>query len=451
MTGYVILGAGAAGTAAVRAIIERDPHGVIKLVSREDPPLLNRPALPYILTGSLPESAAFWDLDAGVDRGRLELLFDRTVESIDAENRELSFRDGESIGFDKLLVASGASPSPPPLPGIDSDGVFGFNTLGDVAGIRKVLARGPSPAGCVILGGGFIGITAATALSKLGMDVSVVETEKTILPGMLDAGAGGFAADLLKSAGVEIFTGTRAVELMRGRSGAVRGVMLESGEELEAGLVIAATGVKPDLALFRDAGIPAGAGVLVDDFLAAGSPGVWAAGDACEGADAVTGRRRYIPNWINAVRQGRIAGVNMAGGNEKYDGSFALNSLVVAGVPVMSFGFPADAEDGYSLHTAHYGAAGVFRRVITRNGRVTGASFIGDAAGAGSIARLAREQVDISGLEDELVEDSAGLVSLLLDLRRTEMEGSVEWPAVLGMTDMYKKKIDAVRWKEREE
>ena len=449
MTRYLILGAGIAGTIAAREILRNDPASGVSLVSREDPPLMNRPALPYILTGSLPESSAFWDLDADVDRSRLELLFGRTVKSIDTGNRRLVLLDGETPGYDKLLIASGASPSAPPVPGIDSDGVFGFNTLADLANIRKFMTRGSSSAGCVILGGGFIGITAAAAFRKLGVAVSVIEAEDTILPAMLDADAGKLAADLLASTGASIHTGVKAAEVVSGRDGAVRRVSLETGKTIEAGIVIAATGVKPDLTMFGEAGIRVGGGILVDGRLAAETPGVWAAGDACETVDSATGERKYIPNRINAVNQGRIAGINMAGGDERYDGGFALNSLVISGVPVMSFGVQGAAGAGCSVETAYYGGTGAFRRVSTRDGRIAGAAFIGDPARAGTLARLARDGVDISGFEHELVEDSPGLMSLLLEMRREKMEGPVEWPAVFGMKEKYKKKIDVDSWKKR--
>ena len=402
------------------------------------------------MTGEVPLEKAVLEQQGSFPENRnIRQLFGRRVSSINTEKNQDAIEGENTLEYDKLLLASGAAQSVPPIPGIEVQGVFTFYTLEDAAAIIEAVKRESGPGKVVIIGGGFIGVTAAIATKKLGLETTVVEVLDNVLSTMLDNRGGEIAGSLLQASGISVITGTGVREVVSGKSGEVSGIVLNSGRELECGTVIIATGVKPAIDYIEGTGISTETGILVDQHMATSVKDIYAAGDACECAGRLKEGFLYSPNWLNAGEQGETAGDNMTGGSRIYNGSTAVNSIVINGTPVVSMGMVDPEAPGDRAFTAERKLTGAYRKIVTSGGRLIGAVLIKDLERAGTLHQILREKIDISGIENRIVEDSVELISLLLDMRKDDMEGEIGWPLRIGMKEKYKKKIDVEKWERR--
>lgn len=244
------------------------------------------------------------------------------VLAIDPRAQSLRIRNletGEEFTdrWDKLILATGGAASRPPLPGLDLPGIFTLRTVEDALAIRRWLTE-RRPARGVIVGGGSIGLEMAEALAAHGVRLEVVELLPQVLPS-LDPEMAARAQEELAGQGVAVHL-TRAVEAFEG-NGRVQAVVA-GGARMPADIVILSIGVRPSVGLAREAGIALGAtgAVAVDDRQRTNLPGVWAAGDVAEAHHLVTGKPAYAPLGSTANKQGRVAGTNAAGGDERFLG-----------------------------------------------------------------------------------------------------------------------------------
>jgi NADPH-dependent 2,4-dienoyl-CoA reductase/sulfur reductase-like enzyme len=301
---YLVVGGGMTGDAAVKGIRAHDPDGTIGLVSSESHPPYARPPLSKGLWKGEAEDSIWRGTDAveGV-----ELLLGRTIEALDLEARTARDDQGEELGYEKLLLATGGRPRT--LPG--GDEVVYFRTLDDFRRLRAAATEG---ARALVIGGGFIGSEIAAALTGAGCAVTMV---------FPDAGIGAriFPADL--SAFVTRYYGEQGVDVRAGESVASiagRTVTLGSGETLAPDVIVAGLGIVPNEALAARAGLPLDDGIVVDDRgRAGGRDDVFAAGDvACFPATAL-GRSLRVEHEDHAKSHGRAVGANMAGADTPYD------------------------------------------------------------------------------------------------------------------------------------
>jgi len=196
------------------------------------------------------------------------------------------------------------------------------------------------------------------------------------------------------------------------------------GREIPCGMVVVAAGVTPEVGLLKDGSVPSDRkGIPVDQRCATAAPGIFAAGDAARGDDCVAGGSRAIPIFPNAWRQGAVAGANMAGGDAKADRLHAMNSVAVFGLPTISIGQATATGPGYRELARLDQKAGTYRRIVLKEGRVVGALFTGDIRRAGIVTGLIREQVEVDGLEDLLLNGDLGLLSLPSDYRKHVVAG----------------------------
>ena len=256
-------------------------------------------------------------------RNGIDLRVRHEVASIDLARRAVVVRDLESNEerserFDQLLLATGAAPRRPPLPGIDAPGVFGVQTLADGIAVRAAVDDA-KPRDAVVVGGGYIGLELAEALVRRDVRVAVVEAAPQPMT-TLDPDMGEMVADALRSIGVDLHLDTR-VEGFETDGGSVRGVRTP-GATLPADLVVLGLGVRPESTLARDAGIAIGetGGIVVDDHMRTSVDGVFAAGDCVETFHRVARRPVAIALGTHANKQGRVAGINMTGGDAAFPG-----------------------------------------------------------------------------------------------------------------------------------
>jgi NAD(P)H-nitrite reductase large subunit len=271
----------------------------------------------------------------------------------------------------------------------------------------------------VVIGGGLIGLKAAEALHHLGVEVSVVDLAAHVLPAAADAVAAVKIENHLREIGLKLYTGT-TVEKIEGNKDRVKGVALKTGEKLPADLVVIAIGVKPNTQIVEGTSIKVRKGILVDSHMRTTAPEVYAAGDVAEGYDLVMGENRLLPLWPVAYRQGAVAGANMAGQPEEYTGFFAMNSIELFGLPLISMG-RLEAPPGSDYEVLAREDARGYRKIILKDGIIEGAIFLHDIDRAGIVTGLMREKLPVKGFKDDLLAEGLGLLALPHEWRKEKL------------------------------
>ena len=332
MTDHVILGAGPAGVIAAETIRKHAPNDRITIVGDEAEPPYSRMAIPYLLMGNIDErgtylrknDAHFADLKVNTVRAQ--------AISAQAATKTIALSNGQTLGFHKLLIATGSHPSRPPIPGIDSAGVHPCWTLQNA---RDIMALAQPGARVLQMGAGFIGCIIMEALAARGVQLSVVEMGDRMVPRMMGPTAGGMIRDWCESKGVAVFTGTKVEAIEPGTPLKVR---LSNGQTVEADLVISATGVRPAIGFLEGSGITCLQGVLTDASMQTNVPGIYAAGDCAEAFDKVSGKTIVSAIQPNAAEQARVAALNMVGQSAFLKGVTQINVLDTLGMISTSFG-----------------------------------------------------------------------------------------------------------------
>lgn len=301
----VIIGGGAAGFAAAEMLRRRGYQGRLTLLSADSAPPCDRPNLSKdYLAGTAPEDwiplkpAAFYAEHA------IDLRLGFEVARLDLQAQEAVGRGGERIGYDALLLATGAEPIRLKTPGFERDTVHVLRSLADA---RAIIAAAERARCVVIVGASFIGLEAAASLRMRGLEVHVVAPEATPLERIMGPELGAFVRDLHEGRGVRFHLGATAVAFDG------EAVTLADGARLDADFVVLGVGVRPRLQLALDAGLAVDGGVIVDRGMRASHPGVYAAGDIARYPGRIAEELWRIEHWVVAERQGQVAALNMLG------------------------------------------------------------------------------------------------------------------------------------------
>jgi NAD(P)H-nitrite reductase large subunit len=254
-----------------------------------------------------------------------------------------------------------------------------------------------------VLGGGLIGLRAAYALKNRGKDVSVFVKSGSILSQIVDKDAAGLMQKRIEEKGIKIFTGVAAKEITGDKS--VKGVALDNGSKHGCELVIIGKGVSPNIEIARDSGIKTNWGILTNDSLKTNVKDIFAAGDVSETNDIALEESSINAIWPSACEQGRIAGLNMAGEKETYEGSLAMNSIEFFGLPVISVGITRPKSDAYEEIVKKDAARNIYKKVVLKDGIIAGVVFVNSIENIGVIGALIRNKADITGIKDIILED----------------------------------------------
>jgi 3-phenylpropionate/trans-cinnamate dioxygenase ferredoxin reductase subunit len=312
---FVIVGAGLTGAKAAETLREEGFDGRIVLVGAEDELPYERPPLSKgYLQGKEPREGAHVH-DAGFYAEQdIELLRGVEATALDPAAKTVTLSTGEDLRYDRLLIATGAQPRRPPIPGAHLEGVRVLRTLADADALREHVNEGTRFA---VIGAGWIGCEAAASARGRGADVTLLEAASQPLERVLGAQIGAFYADVHRSHGVDLRTNV-GVERIAGRTRAER-VELAGGAVVECDLVLLGVGVAPDTRLAASAGLAFGDGIVVDAHLRTSAPDVYAAGDVAAAEHPRYNRLVRVEHWANALNQGIAAGRSMLDRGEPYD------------------------------------------------------------------------------------------------------------------------------------
>ena len=312
---FVILGGGAAGYAAAQALREDGFKGRVLMISREDRTPYDRPNLSkdYLQGHAEPEWMPLRAEEFYAEH-EIELLRGKEVARVEAAQKTITFTDGDTLAYDSLLVATGGTPRSLDVPGSDLKNIFVLRSFADTDAIIEA-ARHASRA--VVIGASFIGMEAAASLAERKLSVTVVAPGETPFEKTLGSEIGGLLRQVHEARGVQFKLGAGAARFEG--DGVVKRVVLDSGERVEADLVIVGIGVRPATDFLRGVELQRDGGVVVDEHLRA-ADGVYAAGDIAYFPSALTHERQRIEHWRTAQQQGRVAAHNMAGKEVEFDG-----------------------------------------------------------------------------------------------------------------------------------
>lgn len=311
---HLILGSGPAGIAAAKSIRNSSKDSEI-VIATDDPDLpYLRPLLPDFIAGDITLAALADPQGEDLASNGIEVRSGKRAARIDTDGRRAFFDDGTAEAYDFLLVATGGKPVLPTPLDRHPTAVIPFDSLSDA---RKIRERAAGPGPVVVYASGYVGIEACRALARLGRSVVWIKPD---LPRFGYPFSGEFEASVLdqvRARGVSILDGDDIASIREIEDGAIEVRDLD-GREIRCSMIVAATERLPAVAFLKGSGVKVGTGIVVDDRLRTSSPYIYAAGDCAELYDGKTGEVRINFGWRSAIRQGQLAGENMAGGGKIY-------------------------------------------------------------------------------------------------------------------------------------
>jgi 3-phenylpropionate/trans-cinnamate dioxygenase ferredoxin reductase subunit len=313
--GFVIIGASLAGAKAAQTLREEGFGGRVTLIGEEPVRPYERPPLSKeYLQGKAEADVAFVHDPAYYDKHDIDLRLSTPARRLEPAGREVVLASGERLGYDAVLLATGATPRRLTVPGADLAGVHYLRTMADAERLRAAITGASR---VVVIGAGWIGCEVAASARQLGTDVALVEMGQLPLQRVLGPELGAFYRDVHADQGVELHFGA-GLEALRG-AGRVEEVRLTDGTVLAADVLVAGVGVTPRVELAEVAGLTLDNGVVTDEYLAASAPGVFAAGDVANAWHPVFGRSIRLEHWSSALNQGPVAARNMVGRRTPYE------------------------------------------------------------------------------------------------------------------------------------
>ncbi|MES9970889.1 MAG: FAD-dependent oxidoreductase [Candidatus Thiodiazotropha sp.] len=406
---YIVIGAGPAGVTACETLRSLDPTGQITLIGEEPEPPYSRMAIPYLLVEQIDESGTYLRKSEGHYQDKRIEHIRKQVTQVDPQQHRVTLSDGSSLEYDRLLIATGATPLKPPIPGIDLDGIHNCWTLADA---RAIVARAKAGSPVVLIGAGFIGCIILESLVERDVKLTVVEKGDRMVPRMMDNVAGNLLKSWCEKRGVRILTSSGVVGFTESGNGV--SVNLDSGESLSAELVITAMGVRANIDFLAGSGIETDQGILVNDHLQSNWKDVYAAGDVAQGLDFSSGVDMVQAIQPTSVEHGRIAAINMVNeGSITHQGSLNMNVLDTLGLISSSFGQWMGIEGGEQA-TLLDESEFRYMQLQFNGDYLIGASTLGHTQHIGVIRGLIRSRVPLGAWKDRLMKDPTRLMEAYL-------------------------------------
>lgn len=388
---YIVVGASAAGISGAKTLRELDKDAEIILVSKDEN-VYSRCILHHYISGHRDiEALDFTDRDF-FEKYNIEWKKGLEVKSIDDREHVIVLSNGESLKYDKILLATGASAFIPPVENLrEAKNVVGLRNLEDAIKIKEEAEKVKN---VVVLGAGLVGIDAIAGLAFKDLNVTLVEMGDRVLPIQLDKYASSKYEKRFEDAGVKLKLGVRAEKVLIDENKNPKALLINTGEEIPCELIIVATGVRSNVAFLKDSSIETDRfGLIINEKGETNARDVYGAGD-------ITGRN---PIWPTAVKEGIIAANNMVG-NEIFMEDFfgSKNTMNFLGLTTMSLGVVNVPDDSYTEEI--YISGENYKKIIHKDGKIYGAIIQGDLSYAGVLTQLIKEKIHVSKVKKPLFE-----------------------------------------------
>jgi NAD(P)H-nitrite reductase large subunit len=327
------------------------------------------------------------------EQRRIRYELGTTALRVDRERREVALSNGDHISYDRLILATGAEPVFPAIPGSDMAGTFVLRTIDDAVQIQQHVRRRRART-AVIVGGGLLGLEAANAMRQIGVRVFVLDRGAWPLSRQLDQLGGALLRQLMSDLGIEVLSRTSA-ERLHGSSW-VEAVETTDGRTLKADLCLLTAGIRPRVELAQAAGLAVKRGVVVNDQMMTTDPSIFAVGDVADYHGRVYGL------WPASVEQAQVAAVNALGGTRPYRFAMPPTRLKVPGVDLLSVGeIQADEPDDHEVRVKDE-TSRQYRKLVLKGGKVSGGILIGRSDLADEVTAAVEESLDVSAAVEAL-------------------------------------------------
>lgn len=403
---YVIIGDGVAGSSAAEAIRERDSTSSITIITEEGEPLYNRILIKEFAKGKLPEAPlAIHDESWYTDRD-ISLKLNTHVTDIDMAANELTVHSGETLPYDKLLVATGGTPAELPVPNSDADGIHHFWTLEDA---RRILDHAEQSATGVVVGAGLLGIDFAAICGAHGIQADYIMRGECWWRYALSTTGAEIIHEGLRSMGVTPVTESGVERFEVDESGHIEAAVDVDGGVHEADFAGVAIGLDYNTEFLQDTPVETDGGIIVDEFMQTNQNDVYAAGDITRFHDVILHTQNQNGSWGSAKEQGRVAGLNMVEGHGTEEFRWVPSySITHFDFPFLSFGHPTKGDDAAERQYAEDS----WRRLTFQDDKLIGGVLIGDLAPQSAYKTLIREERPVGDQKDALLEETVNLDEL---------------------------------------
>ncbi len=426
MIRYVIIGTGVSGFSAAETLSRLEPQADILLVGDDPFGYYSRPGLAYYLTGEIPEKQLF----PFFKKGRINLAVEHIkahVNRIDPSSHTVITDTAGTLSYDRLLIATGAHSIPVNFPGANLHGVV---TLDDLSDTRHILSLIRKTKTAVVVGGGVLAIELVEGLVAQGIKVHYLLRGDWYWSNILVEAESRLVEHHLAMDGVILHHCTEIEEIL-GKKGKVTGVRTTDGEVIRCNMVAVGIGVKARLELPQAAGLKTDRGISVNEYLQTSQPDIFASGDVAQIYDPITGRSSIDNLWHPGRKQGRVAAINMAGKEQVYQKTVAINVLRLAGVLTTLIGSIGSGRDEGAVFTTR-GSSETWQelpntlaaesstdvsqlRLILGEQRLLGAVVMGDQKISHPLRELINNSVDITPIRAELSQSSPQLGQIVMD------------------------------------
>lgn len=382
MEKYVVIGNGVAGMSAAENIRDRDRNGKVTIVSNEKYYTYSRLMLSHYLGSDVQPEKLYIHPASWYEERSIELMRDTKVIETDIERKIVKTSKGD-LPYTKLIIASGSHSFIPPVEGTDKKGVFALRNYDDMAAITRAIG---SSRKAIVIGGGVLGLEAAWAIKKAGLDVEVLEFAPRLLPRQMDEEGSAILKKIIEDAGVTTYLGVESKSVLG--NDRAEGVILKDGREIKADFVVFSSGVRPNIEFLKDRAINVNRGIIIDDHTKTSADDIYAAGDVAE----FNGVMPAI--WPVAQEQGKIAGMNAAGEDSVYHAIPPSNMLKVMDVSCFSVGEINNEKGG--LKELKYAGDNEYYKLFLKGNVLVGAMMVGDVSKSTKIKSYIDHGKDIS-------------------------------------------------------
>jgi NAD(P)H-nitrite reductase large subunit len=446
---YAIIGNSAAGLAAAESIRELDKTGKILIFSEEKYRNYSKPLITYFLEGAVSADKIHFKSNNFYRNNNIDIRQGTVVKSVDTKKMFLTCGDGLRYEFGKLLIAGGGRPIIPEIKAVcnntdnsksgkaddsstyinsgnygETEGIFTLTTLSDAFKIKDFIGEN-NITEISILGGGLIGLKSAEAFLKMGMTVNIIEIADRILSATFDRQASDIIEKRITDRGSNIYKNNTIEEIFMTNK-KISGCRLKDGKRIECRMLVIAIGVVPNTGFIKNGAPEINRGIIVNSHMCTSVKNIYAAGDVAEATDILSERKRNIAIWPLAVKQGTIAGINMAGGDKKYSGGFFMNSVEILGIPTISMGLAGIDEKEckiFEIYKDFNPEKNTYKKVVIRNNKIIGLIMVGNIERAGIYAGLIQNEIDVNGVKDNISREDFGIVNLPVDYKKHLVSG----------------------------
>ena len=393
-----MIGCGSAALSALKQMRKLGSEDEVKLVTMENYAPYSPMSLPYLLSGKKKESEITLTEGNFFDNMKATLISGRRVDGIHPRDKSVVYDNGESEGYDTLLIATGSQPVRPPIKGLEGGNFLGFHTLDDY---HEMMGQLRQESEVAVLGAGLVGMEVAAALSERGHKVTVLEKEKGVLPLSFDEPVGAYISQIYAEHNVDIFLDKEVTEIRNASKR--REIVCAEGDVFQADLLVCCVGVASRISILDGSGVKANRGIVVDNRMSTNMDGIYAAGDVAEAPDFFAGKNGLSPILPSAVDQGKIAGSNMIGEKAFYDGWLSMNLYNFFGHLAVSIG-EFTSSNGDEVLTERDDDKREYGKIVCRENRLVGANFFNIDLDGGLLQYLIRNRIDIGSSKSQLLQ-----------------------------------------------